>query len=124
MWVWLGWIFVAVGAVGVFLPVMPTVPFLILAAFCFERGSPRLHRWLLEHSTFGPPLKDWREKRVIRPRAKILAVGSICCSVIFVVFFRDVGDKTKIAMIVTCALAIVFILAQKSRHNSEDANGL
>jgi len=61
------------GVVGIFLPVLPTTPFVLLAAFCFARGSPRLEAWLLGHRRFGPMVRDWREHRAIPLRAKQLA---------------------------------------------------
>lgn len=74
-WVWLaaGGLSLALGAVGLFLPLLPTVPFVLLAAFCFSRGSERCERWLLEHPTFGPPVRQWREQRAVPLRAKRLA---------------------------------------------------
>src|SRR5688572_4601441 len=61
---------VGLAFLGVFLPLLPTTPFLLLAVFCFSRGSPRLHSWLLQHRTFGPLINDWREHRRIHPQAK------------------------------------------------------
>jgi uncharacterized membrane protein YbaN (DUF454 family) len=63
----------ALGVLGIALPVLPTVPFLILAAFCFARGSDRLHDWLVQHPRLGPPIRDWQEKRAISRKAKWLA---------------------------------------------------
>ena len=60
----------ALGAVGALLPVLPTVPFLILAAFCFARSNPAWERRLLEHSRWGPAIRDWRERGAIARRAK------------------------------------------------------
>jgi uncharacterized membrane protein YbaN (DUF454 family) len=70
------------GIVGIFLPLLPTTPFVLLAAFCFSRGSARCERWLLEHPRFGPMVRDWRERRAVPLRAKqfatvMMAAGSL-----------------------------------------------
>jgi hypothetical protein len=61
------------GFIGIFLPLLPTTPFVLLAAFCFSRGSARCEAWLLQHPRFGPLVRDWRAHRVIPRRAKQLA---------------------------------------------------
>ncbi|NPD16477.1 YbaN family protein [Xinfangfangia sp. D13-10-4-6] len=73
----LGLFFTGLGFVGALLPVLPTVPFLILAVACFTRSSTRLERWLLAHPQFGPLLRDWREKGAIPRRAKWMAAGGM-----------------------------------------------
>jgi len=69
--------FLCLGAalVGVFLPLWPTTPFVLLAAACFARSSERWHRWLLENPTFGPMIREWEQKRCIRCRVKVLAIS-------------------------------------------------
>jgi uncharacterized membrane protein YbaN (DUF454 family) len=76
-----GWLSVAAGVVGVILPILPTVPFLVLAAFCFARSSPELERRLLEHPHYGESLRQWRERGAISRRAKRLAIGMMAVSV-------------------------------------------
>lgn len=68
-----GLVLVALGIIGAFLPLMPTTIFLILAAWCFARSSPRLEGWLLNHKQFGPTLRAWRESGAISRRAKFMA---------------------------------------------------
>ncbi|MEL6479014.1 MAG: YbaN family protein [Pseudomonadota bacterium] len=77
VWTSLGWIAVALGTLGAALPLLPTVPFLLLAAFCFARGSERFHTWLIEHPRFGPPIRDWQREGAISPRAKRAAMMAI-----------------------------------------------
>jgi uncharacterized protein len=68
------------GAVGIAVPGLPTVPFVLLAAFCFARSDPRLERWLLDHRHFGPHIHAWRARGAIRPRAKAMAVTMLLAS--------------------------------------------
>ena len=82
-----GAVFVLLGIVGLFLPLLPTVPFLILAAFLFARSSDRLHDWLMSHPRLGPPIHNWHEHGAISRRAKWISSLSIliaaCLGVVF-----------------------------------------
>lgn len=60
----------ALGAAGVFLPLLPTVPFILLAAFCFARSDARLARWIEEHPAFGPHIAAWRRSRAVTLKGK------------------------------------------------------
>ncbi len=115
MWRGLGWIFVAIGGVGVFVPLLPTVPFMLLAAFCFERGSPELHQWIMQHKVFGPQLRAWREHRVIGVRAKVLSVSCITLSVTYVLCTRGMPLGLALVIVATCLGTAGFILIQKGK---------
>ena len=71
---------VALGAIGIVLPVMPTTVFLLAALWAFARSSPRLHTWLIENPYFGPYIADWERDRVIPVRAKVIAVTMMTAS--------------------------------------------
>lgn len=77
LWLAAGLACTALGIIGAILPLMPTTVFLLAAAACFARSSPRLHGWLLDHPTFGPPIRNWQEHGAISRGAKRLAVGTM-----------------------------------------------
>lgn len=74
-WTLLGMLFLLLGAVGVVLPLLPTTPFVLLAAWCFARSSPRMHAWLLANPLFGPVLLDWERRQCVSLRVKVVALG-------------------------------------------------
>jgi len=79
-YVTLGFLSLAIGAVGAFLPLLPTVPFMLLAAFFFARSSPRMERRLLEHPVVGPHIVAWRSRGAISRRGKRAALVAFAIS--------------------------------------------
>jgi uncharacterized protein len=77
----LGLVCVVFAAIGVVMPAWPTTPFVLLATFFFARSSPRFYNWIMNHRTFGPLIRDWRDGRGIPARAKVIAVASIVLSI-------------------------------------------
>ncbi len=77
IWGALGLLSLVLGLLGIALPLLPTVPFILLAAFCFARSSERLHHWLLTHPRFGPMIGDWKRNGAISPRIKRISTLSI-----------------------------------------------
>ena len=73
-WLLVGWLCVALGAIGAVLPLLPTTPFILLAAWCFARSSRRWHDWLHASRLFGPLLRDWDTGRCMPLRAKVAAL--------------------------------------------------
>ncbi len=78
-----GIIATGLAAVGAFLPIMPTVPFLLVAVFCFARSNPAWEQKILDHPHWGPQVLDWRERRTINRRAKVMALGALSAGVGF-----------------------------------------
>lgn len=83
-WLWrsVAGIALALGAIGVLLPGLPTTPFLLLAAWSASRGWPTLETRLLEHPKYGPMIRDWRERRAVPRRAKWLASALMASSLV------------------------------------------
>jgi uncharacterized membrane protein YbaN (DUF454 family) len=101
-----GAVCVALGAVGLVTPVLPTTPFLLVAAACFARASPRFYDLLLQSPSFGPLIRDWREKRAIPRRAKLTAIALIVATIgSSVAFF--VEPLWLDATLVLCGVALV-----------------
>ncbi|MGL6259184.1 YbaN family protein [Vibrio sp. WXL103] len=88
LWNFAGSVCLILGALGVFLPLLPTTPFILLASACFMRGSQRVHDWMHRHPTFGPIIRNWHTHRGVSRRVKqrgaILIVISFCFSIIVV----------------------------------------
>ena len=80
----LAWIFVGLAVAGAVLPVLPTTPFVLAAAWAASRGSTRLHAWLLSHRLFGPMLADWEGSGAVSRRAKRVAVSTMAASSVHV----------------------------------------
>ena len=78
-----GLLALGLGLIGIALPIVPTVPFVLLAAFCFARSQPAWEQRLLDHPRYGPALRDWRERQAIRRPAKVAALSAMAAGVVF-----------------------------------------
>lgn len=114
----LGTLFVLLGLLGLFLPVLPTTPFLLLAAACFARSSRRVFNWLLNHPQFGPLIREWREHRSIPYRAKRTALWLIALSFAVSIGFFVPGWPAKLAMGVGGLILMGWIARIPSRDSS------
>ncbi len=100
---------VAAAAAGLFLPLLPTTPFLLLAGACFARSSKRLHSWLLSHRLFGPILADWQAHGAIRLRVKVVATLLASTMVAYPILFRDLPPALAAAAALSVLLVLVFL---------------
>ena len=78
-----GIVAVGLGALGAVLPIMPTVPFLLVAVYCFARSNPEWERRILDHPHWGPQVRNWTERRAISRPAKLMALGPMTAGVLF-----------------------------------------
>jgi hypothetical protein len=99
-----GTICLALGAIGIFLPILPTTPFLLLAAACYLRSSERMHKWLLGNRWFGEYIKNYQAGRGIPMKTKILAITVLWGAILFSMFFMV--SEVLIAQIVLFAIAV------------------
>ena len=104
LWLVLAYACLGLGIVGIFLPGLPTTPFVLLAAYAAARGSKRLHAWLLAHRMFGPMIRDWEASGAVSRKAKHWAIGTmaLCAAVFFLT-----APKWWMAAIGTGIMAIV-----------------
>lgn len=105
---------VGLGGLGAVLPLVPTTPFLLLAAWAASRSSPELHDWLYQHPRYGPVLRDWRDHRALRPRVKRLALLLITASWLIMMMTVDSNPIRLLASVVMLTVAV--FLATRPAH--------
>lgn len=110
----LGFLFFALGAVGAVVPGLPTTVFMLLALWAFARSSERFHTWLYHHRLFGPPLQDWHNYRVIPLRAKVLAITMMTGSLVYLVFFTRILVWLKLVIALVMLYGAWYILSKPS----------
>ena len=111
----LGWVFFALGVLGAVLPILPTTPLMLLALWAFSSSSERFHGWLYHHRIFGPPLQRWRRERVVPLPVKVVALGSMAVSLVYVGFFVRPPWYAFAAMVVVVIAGATFIARVPSR---------
>lgn len=120
-WRWLmiacGGVCLGLAVLGMFLPLLPTTPLVLLAAFFFSRGSERLHRWLTGHPRFGGYVRDWEAEQVIPLSAKLIGTTAMVVSVSFAVLTRGLPWFVDLAMGAILAWALWFIWSRPSRRS-------
>jgi len=104
-----GWVAIALGILGIFLPILPTTPFAILAAWFFSKSSERWHQWLLDHRIFGPTIRNWEQYGVISLKAKILATTMIIMLFSYTLIYVDVHLAIK-SIVSLIGLSVLFFI--------------
>ncbi|WP_075181094.1 DUF454 family protein [Pantoea sp. 1.19] len=103
----IGMLALALGTLGIFLPLLPTTPFVLLAAWCFARSSPAFHHWLYQRSVFGPLLRHWEQHRALPPGAKRRAVAMILLSFGVSLWWVDTGWIRLLLLILLAGLLLM-----------------
>jgi uncharacterized membrane protein YbaN (DUF454 family) len=114
-WVTLGGVSLLLGIIGIFLPLLPTTPFVLLAAACFARGSERFHAWLVGHHRFGPLVRDWQAYRSIPLRAKCLAIGMMWTSMGATAWLMRGRPLASVTLIAVAAAVTTWMLRLPTR---------
>jgi hypothetical protein len=110
----LGWLCLLLGILGIFLPVLPTTPFALLAAYFFSKSSKNLHAWLLRQKHLGPLIQNWERHGVIRPRAKVLATVTMVVLFSYTNLFVPVSIFIKILINSIAVGVLIFIWTRPS----------
>jgi uncharacterized membrane protein YbaN (DUF454 family) len=113
-WFAAGVAFIGLAVLGAVLPLLPTTIFVILAAGCFARSSPRLEARILAHPRFGPVVRDWRERGAIPPRGKAFAVGGLLSGTLVFALSAQPGLPLLLAVGAVMALTALWILSRPS----------
>ena len=126
LWVAAGFVALGIGIAGIVLPLLPGVLFVILAAWCFSRGSRRWERWMLEHKYLGPMVRDWRENHSVPLRAKQIAIATMAISCAGAWYFLPakldwfpVPVRAAWIPTVICAVAAIWMLRLPTRRRAE-----
>jgi len=109
-----GLLSLALGVIGIFLPLLPTTPFLLLAAACFMRSSQRFYLWLVGHPWLGPWIRDYLDGEGIPLKGKVYAVGLMWTSILLSCYLIPLLP-VRLLMLASAALVTVYILRQKTR---------
>lgn len=109
-----GCLSVCLGIIGIFLPLLPTTPFLLLAAACFFRSSPRLYEWLLRHKHLGPYVRNFREHKAIPLRAKIISVSMVWITLLYAAFGVVTHPWLRLFLLLLAAALSWHILSYKT----------
>lgn len=113
LFVSLGFVFLALGIAGIFLPVLPTTPFLILTAICFNRGSEKFHTWLMTHPVLSPPIIDWQKNRVIRLKYKFFASAMMISSLVLILLRETIPPAGKVSFGVFIFLVMLYVWSRR-----------
>lgn len=120
LWRALALFFVLLGLIGIALPVMPTVPFLIAAWWAASKGWPRLEAWLLNHPKYGPDIKAWRDHRVIKRRSKIIALVMMATGYLVLWLFVPQVPVWLKAIVGVVLVVVGCWLATRPDHSPEE----
>ena len=120
LWMAGGVLFLLLAVVGLAIPIVPQIPFAIISAFCFSKGSARIHKRIRNHKRLGPPVRDWEDHRVVKPTVKALSgVAMLIGGALAWYQFHEEHQAVAFGIAAIFLCCIVFVLTRNS-HASED----
>ncbi len=111
-----GTIFLGLGAIGIFLPVLPTTPFLLLAAACYLRGSERMHQWLLNNRWFGSYIRNYHDGKGISAKAKIFSISTLWITILLSAYLIHMAHVQILLFIIAIAVSMHLIMIPTFRE--------
>lgn len=114
VWIVTGSISLVLGIIGIFVPLLPTTPFLLLSAAAYFRGSPRLYEWLLHHKYLGTYIRNFREEKAIPLRVKISSITIMWLTISYCIFFLGIPLWLRISLAVISLGVTIHILSYKT----------
>jgi uncharacterized protein len=118
----LGTLLVLIGIAGIFLPVLPTTPFMLLAAACYARASTRFYNWLLNTKAFGPAILEWRTHRSIPWRIKLVAIATMAATLTASIVLFVTEPRLQAALAALGVLLAIRMYRIPSRDRSSSAH--
>jgi uncharacterized membrane protein YbaN (DUF454 family) len=116
-----GTFFVVLGIIGVFLPILPTTPFLLLAAWCYARSSKRFYKWLIYNKWFGSYIKNYREGRGIPFKVKVLSITFLWITILFSVFLIVTNLWIRLILIIIAIVVTIHIITIRTFKDTKEA---
>lgn len=113
LWLGLGWVTVVLGIIGIAMPVIPTVPFLLVSAWAFSRSSPELRARILDHPKYGPTVRAWQERGVVSRPAKLWAVTAMSFGV-GLSWWLELDPRLILAQGTACAIIGAYVVSRPS----------
>jgi uncharacterized membrane protein YbaN (DUF454 family) len=116
-YIFFGSISLLLGIIGIFLPLLPTTPFILLASWCFFKSSPRLHKWIRQQPHIGKALLDWETDRSISKNSKLLSISMIIISII-IIWLKVRFFLVRLSVSLLMLLISIYIYSRKT-HTSQ-----
>lgn len=111
-----GTVFLVLGVIGIFLPIVPTTPFLLLAAACYARSSKRFYDWLINNKLFGSFIKNYRDGRGVPLKVKVFTLSLLWVTIVFSVFVIITITMVKLILVIIAFGVSIHILTIKTYH--------